>query len=184
LSEFSGKIACSQDKQKAFVIARSASDAAIQSEPSHSTSIARHAHAHRYIPCHCEERKPRGNPARTVAHKHRPPPCINTSDHPLVIASHKVARQSSGTECNSRLPALPLDCHVGPQRDPPRNDKVILYHREGITRNIPSGKDLFPLRDLHALHGQCFPFFGPLRQKPIHCFTFTMKTVKKRRNGH
>jgi hypothetical protein len=116
-------------------------------------------------------------------HKHRLPLCIRTSGPPPVIASHKEARQSSGTEY-SRLPALPLDCHVGPKRDPPRNDKVVLYHRKGITRNIPSGKDLFPLRDLHALHGQCFPFFRPLRQKPIHCFTFTMKTVKKRRNRH
>ncbi|MDA1048695.1 MAG: hypothetical protein O3A82_17445, partial [Verrucomicrobia bacterium] len=39
--------------------------------------------------CHCEERQPRGNPARTVAHKHRPPPCIRTSDHPLSLRATK-----------------------------------------------------------------------------------------------
>ena len=51
------------------------------------------------------------------------PPHIRTFRLPPVIASHKVARQSSGTVIVlGRLPTFPLDCHVGSQRDPPRND--------------------------------------------------------------
>ena len=72
--------------------------------------------------CHCEEAHAtrQSSPNRPHKHRHhayapRPPP---------VIASHKVARQSSGTDCLAAK-HTPLDCRVGSRRDPPRNDSGI-----------------------------------------------------------
>jgi hypothetical protein len=55
------------------------------------------------------------------------------------------------------------------------------YHRDAITRNRPSGKNLFPLRDLHALHGQFISFFGPLSEnQPAQHFHHEVHEEKKK----